>query len=120
MATYYTTLAELAQQEKTLIAQWREVMDLPRDNPHRIAASCRLDDFRNNHLRPARERALQGPPARGIAFIGRSGVKAHPVQVQSDGHLFFRCSCTGTANGFARNSIRGLQLGTELRHTCNT
>ncbi len=53
-----------------------------------------------------------GPLRRGVARIGRSGTKLHPVVEsylpRADGSFVkcidFRCTCTGTSNGHAHNN----------------
>jgi len=55
-----------------------------------------------------------GPLRQGVARIGRSGTKLHPVvdMVWSVGNgnfvksLHFHCSCTGTNNGRAHNTAQ--------------
>ena len=55
-----------------------------------------------------------GPIRRGVARIGRSGTKLHPVSEQmlqrAGGeyikYLNFSCCCTGTANGRAHNNAQ--------------
>ena len=49
----------------------------------------------------------------GAARISRTGTKSHPWIKYPDGYFTILCSCTGTANGRARNyaMASGLHLG---------
>jgi hypothetical protein len=55
-----------------------------------------------------------GPLRRGVARIGRTGVKLHPVvevnSSRADGsvikYMDFCCSCSGTNNGHAHNKAQ--------------